>query len=397
MTQPPVRVCFSIACLLLVSWAIHAQEKKAPAKVAKKPAPPKIVPSNVPEVGVALNLSHASTKRQRDMCIWVHPKHSFLSAFITCDTTRGKILVYDLNGKVLDSHDVLFPGNIDVRYDFPLNGKKVDIVVCNQKLKGPRLRVFVIDPKTRKLTQVDNGKMYTGTTRGSCLYRSRRTGKFYSFVATSGGEVRQYELLDAGAGKVKRSRAVAKFKLHGSCEAMVADDEKGWVFIAETGRGIWLQSAEPDVKFKTRGIAGVGRNELKAGVRGMAIYRGRGDEGYFLVSSGGNNQISVYDRKTFKYLGGFRLRLAENVVGIEVCNTPMGGRFASGLFSCSAYAKGKRLGVFVAPWDKIANSFKPPLTAQSRWDPRRLDLVKEEPKKPRKPKEKSSKSKPAKK
>ena len=74
----------------------------------------------------------AAAGDQDDLCVWVHPTDPKSSTVIGSDKQTGKIFVYDTAGKTLHTlSDLGMPGNIDVRYGFPLGGKKVDLVAVN--------------------------------------------------------------------------------------------------------------------------------------------------------------------------------------------------------------------------------------------------------------------------
>lgn len=59
-----------------------------------------------------------------DPAIWVHEKHSEKSKLITTNKKSG-LVVYDLDGKQLHSYEFGKLNNVDLRYDFPLNGEKL--------------------------------------------------------------------------------------------------------------------------------------------------------------------------------------------------------------------------------------------------------------------------------
>src|SRR5439155_1896470 len=54
------------------------------------------------------------------MCIWLHPSDASLRLIIGSDNKANKLFVYDLEGKTIQTIPAEQPGNIDVRYRFPL-------------------------------------------------------------------------------------------------------------------------------------------------------------------------------------------------------------------------------------------------------------------------------------
>src|SRR5262245_19627045 len=231
---------------------------------------------------------------QDDMCVWVHPDDPAKSVIITSDKQANKLFVYDLDGKTIQSVDVKHPGNIDTRPGVPLGGEKVDIVAVNIR-DGKLLAVFKMDPKTRKLTRIDDGSITTAENYGGCLYQRKKTGKFYAVVTSKSAAVTQYELIEVD-GKV-RGKKVRGWKVGGVCEGAVADDETGKVYIAEEHAGVWELGAEPEDASPGTIVIKVGENELKGDVEGLAIFTGSDGKGYLLVSDQGKSKIRVYTRE----------------------------------------------------------------------------------------------------
>ena len=81
------------------------------------------------------------------MAIWIHPTDKSKSAVIGSDKSNGKVYVYDLSGSTVQTVTDTGgqPGNIDIRYNFPLSGQPVDIVAFNDR-SGDIIRIFKIDP-----------------------------------------------------------------------------------------------------------------------------------------------------------------------------------------------------------------------------------------------------------
>ena len=306
---------------------------------------------------------------QDDMCIWVHPTKPDRSTVIASDKMAGRLLVYDLKGTVIQVIPAGRPGNIDVRYEFPLAGGKVDIVAFNERAGRDRICVCAVDPATRRLRRIDNGTIHTGSNYGGTLFRSPTSGRLYFFV-TSGSGVAQYELYDDGKGKVA-GRKVRAWNI-GLCEGAVGDDETGKVYIAEEDKGVWEVGGEPTDPTPGKLVIPVGRNGLTPDVEGITIYRRPKREGYLLVSSQGSSDFKVYRRTgRHEYLGTFRIRGARSTDGIDVTSAPLAKAFGRGLFACHSDASVRgACPVLLTPWERIARSFKPPLAVDTSAGPR---------------------------
>ena len=282
-----------------------------------------------------------------DICIWIHPTDPSLSTIIGADKAADIVVVYDLDGNTLQTIQLFQsdtgseqPGNIDLRYGFPLGDEVVDIVVLNQRApsQGRGFRIYKVDPETRLLTRIDDGAANEHANYGVCLYKSPITGKFYAFATAKTQGVEQYELVDNGEGQVSLSfvRAWDQKK----CEGAVADDELGYVYICEEGTGIWRYDAEPDASIEGTHIAVVGENGFKKDAEGVTIYYARDGGGYIIVSSQGNNAFLVYDRQPpHAYVKTFSIEGAKDSDGVEVTNVNLGAAFPYGLFVCHTDGK----------------------------------------------------------
>ena len=325
--------------------------------------PPKPAPASV--------CAADGSRDQDDMCIWVHPTDRARSTVITADKAAGKVFVYDLAGKALQAVSVAKPANIDLRYGFPLGGKTVDIVALNRRTNDA-IVVFKVDPATRRIERIDNGKIATGQNYGGTLFRSPKTGKVYFITTAKGGTCEQYELADDGRGKVKGTK-VRTFKT-GYSEGAVADDQAGKIYVGQERKGVWVIGGEPTDPAPPKLIIRLGENGVKGDVEGLAIYRRDGGKGYLIVSNQGPSNFKVYQLAApYKYVGTFTIAGANDTDGIDVTNAGLGGRFAKGLFAChTAGIRGhKGCPVILTAWADIAASLNPPLEVHTAHDPRK--------------------------
>ncbi|HYM82217.1 MAG TPA: phytase [Candidatus Limnocylindria bacterium] len=282
---------------------------------------------------VRATLRDPAIEDQDDMCIWVHPKERALSTVITSDKTAGKLFVYDLQGRTIQVLPVRGkPGNIDLRYGFPLAGARVDIVAFNDR-RLRTIEVYRVDPNTRRLHRVDDGAIATGANYGLCLYRSARSGNFFAFSTAENGTIGQYRLRDEG-GKVAASR-VRTWDLGGQTEGCVCDDETGIAYFGEEDAGIWKIGAEPGQVVKPAPVAKVGdASGLTADVEGLTLYLAAGGRGYLIASSQGSDDFKVYERKPpHRYVKNFKVAGVATTDGIDVTSAALGSRFPTGLLA----------------------------------------------------------------
>jgi len=306
-----------------------------------------ITMSDVDVVERRLSLVYDEIDDTDDMCIWIHPTDPSLSTIIAADKAADNLVVYDLAGTPLQVLPFYHsetgseqPGNIDLRYGFPLGDELVDIVAVNQRASsiGRGVRVFKIDPETRLLERVDDGLVMEHANYGMCLYESRVTGKFYYFATAKSQGVEQYELVDNGQGLI--TPVFVRRWDQKKCEGAVADDELGYVYICEESTGVWRYDAEPDASTEGTLIAATGENGFKKDAEGVTIYHARDGGGYLIVSSQGNDTFMVYDRQPpHAFVKAFTIEDVEESDGVDVTNVNLGPLFPYGLFTCHADGK----------------------------------------------------------
>lgn len=285
----------------------------------------------------ALVLQNPQDNNQDDMCIWIHPDPS-QSVVITSDKGAFKLFVYDLSGNVIQTVPVTGqPGNIDVRYNFPLSGQLVDIVGYNDR-DDDDLVIYIMDPVTRTLSPggIIDGGNWPSELYGFCLYRSPFSGKFYAFGSGNNSQLRQWELVDNGNGSIGGIELRTWTNGSGGpTEGMVADDETGKLYAANENEGVYKYDAEPgDPNPSGQLICPVGSHGLEADVEGVSIYYAANGQGYLLVSSQGSDNFKVYERQEpHHFVMTFEVQSANSTDGIDVTNVNLAPLFSRGIFT----------------------------------------------------------------
>lgn len=187
---------------------------------------------------------------------------------------------------------------------------------------------------------------------GSCVYRSRRTGKQYLFVNAKTAEYLQFEL--AWADDALQTTLVRNFTggTGGQVEGCVGDDANGWVLVGEEPYGLWRYGAEPegggdndddDNGSRNGGvlIGRVGDGHMYADVEGVTLVEGAtADQGYILVSQQGVSAFNVYRRapphafvETFTVAANPArgVDAVTNTDGLAAVGAALGARFPRGL------------------------------------------------------------------
>ncbi|WP_312785417.1 phytase [Brevundimonas sp.] len=252
-----------------------------------------------------------------DPAIWADPSNPANSLIIGTDKKAG-LNLYDMQGRVLQHLPDGKMNNVDLREGFMLGGRPVVLVTASDRT-NKAVAIYRLDIEARRLIDVADGVQPTGQgdPYGQCMYRSPRSGKTYVFINDSNGEKRQWELVDAGNGKVRAVR-VRDFAFTSQVEGCVADDATGQIYVAEEDVGLWRLSAEPDGGSAMTMIARISENPaLKDDMEGVGLYDLGDGRGYLVVSSQGNDSYAVFRREGDQaYLGSF-IVVADGQRGID--------------------------------------------------------------------------------
>lgn len=393
-----IRLACVAGAMLLFSACNNQPTNQQPINQGQEKNTPTVVENNVQKVNnekpvaefptVLADLEtqpvNSADDAADDPAVWVHPNNSGESTIIGTNKKKG-LAVYDLAGKELFFYPVGKINNVDVRYGFPLAGKKVDIVAGSNRSNNS-VGVWKVNPDTKALEEVLARDLLSNIEEvyGFCLYKSAKTQKFYTFVVGKEGDVEQWELFDK-AGKID-GKLVRSFKLASQAEGMVTDDELGYLYIAEENKGIWKYNAEPVATKFAEGelIADLAQNsQLAEDLEGVTIYYAANQKGYLIASSQGNNSYAVFDRgEGNAYLGSFRIGNGDKVDGtsdtdgIDVMSFGLGKQFPNGFFIAQDGTNDEANGTAnqnfkVVAWDKIVQSSKGKFMMDNQQNPRK--------------------------
>ncbi len=283
----------------------------------------------------SLTLVNDQANDQDDMCIWIHPDAA-QSTIISSDKAARKVFVYDLQGNTLQVISLSGkPRNIDVRYNFLLSGKRVDIVGFGQD--DSEVHFYTVDTTTRQLIPAGTFDSGMKSIYGFCLYHNQAEDKFYAMasVNSGSGELRQWELSDNGDGTVGHTLKRTWINGNGGLtEGLVADDETHKFYAASEDNGIYKYDADPTSENPAATlVTSVGDNGLTADIEGITIYYAANGEGYLIASSQGNSTFKVYQRKApHNFVKTFTVSSVSGTDGIDVTNVSLGSAFPKGLF-----------------------------------------------------------------
>lgn len=252
-----------------------------------------------------------------DPAIWAHPTDPARSVVVATDKRDG-LYVYDMQGRELQRLSDGKMNNVDLRDNFQLGGQGITVVAASNRTDRT-IALYRLDHETRQLTSIAAGPQDTGLRDpyGLCMYQNPQNGRTYVFVNGDDTRKRQFELIDAGNGRV-RAQFVRELTFNSQTEGCVTDDAAQMLYVGEEDVGIWRIGAEPDAGQELIAVDMVAANAaLRDDIEGMALYDLGGGRGYLVVSSQGNNSYAVYRREGAReYLGSFII-VANPAAGID--------------------------------------------------------------------------------
>jgi 3-phytase len=307
-----------------------------------------------------------------DPAIWIHPTDTALSTVIGTDKSdEGGLGVYNLDGSLHQFVTIGAVNNVDVRYNFPLNGEPTAIVAATNRSNNS-LVIYRVNPETRELENIAARDIISNVPEvyGFCLYHSPISGTYYAFInSTDNGAVEQWELFDNGSGLVDAT-LVREFVVGTQTEGCTADDELGFVYIGEEDVAIWKYGADPDAG-EERGAVDYTdeadeNGHIVADVEGISLYYAADGTGYLIASSQGSSEFTVYRREgDNEYLGTFVVSETATIDGVtgsdglDVTNVPLGSAFPFGVFITqddSNLNPDGNQNFKLVPWENIASA-----------------------------------------
>lgn len=300
----------------LLAAALAAAASCGPAEPAASPAagPPA---SLTPAV-----TTDAVTDDADDPGVWVHPTDPAQSLILGTNKVAapgGALVAFGLDGRTRQTVAGLDrPNNVDVEYGVSVGGRTIDIAVVTERLQH-RLRVFEIEPSSGRLVEHAQVPVFAGEAgeraepMGVALYKRRDDGAVFAIVAPKTGDatgyLAQYRLADDGTGRLAGTqvRRFGNFNIDlrddeggiGEIEAVVVDDELGFVYYSDEFHGIRKWHADPDHQDAGRELAVFGTSGYVADREGLGIYPTGPRTGYVVSTDqiDGGSVLKFYPRE----------------------------------------------------------------------------------------------------
>lgn len=244
-----------------------------------------------------------------DPAIWINKNDQTKSLIIGTDKENGGgLYAFDLQGKVVSKYiDMARPNNVDIAYDFPYKGTKIDVAIATER-NANAIRFF----KLPELTPLDGGelKVFEGETTegfnepmGISLYEKGEgeSKVFYAIVGRKNGPAKdylwQYAYTANQEGKMtlKLERKFGTYSGQKEIEAIAVDQELGYVYYSDEKAGVRKYYADPEKGNDE--LAFFAQTDAKRDHEGIAIYKKDTSTGYIIVSNQQDNSILIYPRE----------------------------------------------------------------------------------------------------
>jgi 3-phytase len=285
-----------------------------------------------------------------DPAIWINRRDPAASLVLGTDKDAdGALYVFGLDGRI--HHDkvvrgLLRPNNVDVAYDVPLAGGKVDIAVVTERYAN-RLRIF----RLPDMAAIDGGgiPVFEGErardAMGIALYTRPSDGALFAVVSRSDqfaptdGYLHQYRLVDDGTGTLRGLfvRAFGQWSGLKEIEALAVDSELGHVYASDESCCVRKYHADPLTEDADDELAQFATSGIARDHEGLSIYRRPDGTGYILLSDQQANLFRIYPREgvpgqphEHPLVGTVRLSTLDSD-GSDITRTGLPG-FPGGLF-----------------------------------------------------------------
>ena len=253
-----------------------------------------------------------------DPAVWINPNQASES-LIYGSNKKGGIAVYDLSGKETDYYAQGKINNIDVLYDFPLDGKNITLLGCSNRT-DQSVDLFKIDSIGR-LIEFESSSFSVDTALiddiyGFCFGKDKDENPFVFYNGKNGVFIQQAILTLDDSIYLKTVKTV---RFDDQTEGMVVDNEMGNVYIGAENSGVYvLDVSSEDTSAELLEMTRAEINtSLAYDLEGITIYKDE-ERSWLIISSQGNFSYAVYDiEEKHKYLFSFKILGDKNIDGVE--------------------------------------------------------------------------------
>jgi len=281
-----------------------------------------------------------------DPAIWYNSSDPAKSLVLGTDKgdSTGGIFVFNLDGKLIPGlcqFNLSRPNNIDVEYGFNFSGKLLDIAVFTERGKD-MIRVISLPD----CQFIDNGGIPVfeddslKDPMGIALYKDANND-VYAFVGRKSGPldgyIYQYQLLSQNSSvTAEKIRALGKYSGTKEIEAIVVDDELGYVYYSDENVGVRKYYA--DAQKGNEELAVFAQDGILEDHEGLSVFKGKKGKGYIILSDQQAGKFHLFTRNGYKEnpndhrLVRIVKAQTDESDGSEILNMPLNDNFPKGIF-----------------------------------------------------------------
>ena len=257
-----------------------------------------------------------------DICIYDNYQYPDNSLIIATDKKYG-LVIYGLDGKIINHYPFGRVNNVDIINKFNLNGESFPLV-CGSNRTTNSIELYKLNTENNSLELIlnKNNASDLGDVYGITFYQNE--SDTYIFVSDKdSGKVEQWRLNQIeNKLSIKKIRTL-KFKT--LIEGLVSDEYYNKLYVAEENKGLWQINADPNIPEERKMIFSVSK-KFKKDFEGLALYEKSDGQGSIVVSVQGSNGYALIDRITLKLksfikiVDGPKIDGTSDTDGIEVTN-----------------------------------------------------------------------------
>ena len=257
-----------------------------------------------------------------DICIYDNYQYPDSSLIIATDKKYG-LVIYGLDGKIINHYPFGRVNNVDIINKFNLNGESFPLV-CGSNRTTNSIELYKLNTENNSLELIlnKNNASDLGDVYGITFYQNE--SDTYIFVSDKdSGKVEQWRLNQIeNKLSIKKIRTL-KFKT--LIEGLVSDEYYNKLYVAEENKGLWQINADPNIPEERKMIFNVSKI-FKKDFEGLALYEKSDRQGSIVISVQGSNGYALIDRITLKLksfikiVDGPKVDGTSDTDGIEVTN-----------------------------------------------------------------------------
>lgn len=275
---------------------------------------------------------------------------------------KGPLEAYALDGTSVGITSKRPIGLFDIRYNFPLAGKDVGLIV-GYDASVSELVGYTLDVDNKKLNQLfAQPQKMDLEIEGICLFQSPISGEFFVF-AVGDGAVQQWILSGQSDGHItaQHVRTVPVGLGATRCEV---HDRSSTLFFSQESVGVWKLGADPESKGTIEPVDLIEPfGSLAGDVEGLSIYEDATGGGFLVISDTDAGQIRLYDLQTLDNIGAVSVNSGKKSGGVEeakgltVTSMPLSKDYADGILVLTDEKNdGERANYKMVSWGDISSS-----------------------------------------